>query len=191
MLLKKFTVIIAILVSLILTVGCSPRTTSVNSEMNLEDVERLPEDQKDTELDKKLKEIRKFRRDNKKIENGSWISRSYSGAVVPGYIENSNEYSQEELESVFETAEDYIINELKIPKRGEYEYDYAESMDPRINKIYEDENKGVANGYDNENIFVVEYETKKENVYSYLFIVRDSKDSAWKIIYDGTSYKQE
>lgn len=189
---KKITLILAIvLTSFIFLVACSTRTTSVNSEMKMEDVERLPDDQKDTELDKKLAELRKFRKDNTKIENGKWISRSYSGAAVPGYIANPNDYSQEELESVYNTALDYIKKEIKVPKRGSYEYDFAQSMDPRINKIYEDEDKGVAKGYTNENIFVVEYETKKVDVYSYLFLIRESKDSPWKVLYDGISYKQE
>ena len=59
-----------------------------------------------------------------------------------------------------------------------------------MNAIYDDEDKGVAKGYENENIYIEEFETEKDDVYSYLIAVRDSKDSPWKVIHHGNSYKE-
>ncbi len=63
-------------------------------------------------------------------------------------------------------------------------------MNPRILAIYNDEDKGVATGYTNENIRVFEYETEGDDSFSYLFLVRYSKELPWKIIHHGTSYKE-
>lgn len=187
--LKKSIIVVSLLSSIVFLVGCNSRTEQVNKPMEIEEVERLPEDQKDTELDKALAEIRKFRKDNVKSENGSSSSRSFNGGKVPGNIPNPNEYTIAEYETIYTVIGDYIKNVLKIPKRDNYGHDAAQCLDPRINKLFEDEDRGILSEYDIENIFIAEYQTKEEGVYSYLFLARDSKNSPWKIVYDGNSYK--
>ena len=58
-----------------------------------------------------------------------------------------------------------------------------------MNRLYEDDDNGVAKGYENKDIFVAEYETKEEGVYQYLIVVRDQIGS-WTVLQDGTSYKE-
>ena len=62
-------------------------------------------------------------------------------------------------------------------------------IDPRILNIYDAEDKGVAAGYDNNNIFVCEY-CKEEGVWQYLILVREGRGSEWNVIHNGTSYKE-
>ena len=81
-------------------------------------------------------------------------------------------------------------NTVKVPRRS-HGYDVAQCIDPRMNAVYDDEDKGVAASYENENIFIAEYETAKDSVYSYLVLVRDSKEGSWEIIHDGLSYKEK
>ena len=57
-----------------------------------------------------------------------------------------------------------------------------------MNAIYDDADKGVAKGYQNEDIYIVEYETVEEDVNSYLILVRE-KDNSWKVIHEGLSYR--
>ncbi|MGL4372861.1 MAG: hypothetical protein ACRCS6_03700, partial [Turicibacter sp.] len=103
--------------------------------------------------------------------------------------ENMPEY--EDLgEEFYALILDYLENELKIPKRPGYGYDIDSCLDPRVNALYDDENKGVVAGYENEDIRIEEYETEKDDVYSYLFLVRDSKEGPWKVIHHGNSYKE-
>lgn len=188
---KKIMVMGAILMSLTFSVGCSSRSTDVNS-VDGETIDRLPDDQKDVELDKALASIRKSRKESITYKDGGVIVTSDNGSRLPGQSENIPNFSDESYEASEKRAKvilDYVENELKIPKR-EYEYDMSQCLDPRMNAIYDDKDKGVANGYANENIWIEEYETEIDNVYSYLIVVRDSKDSPWKVIHHGNSYKE-
>lgn len=189
---KKVIIMGAILMSLTLSVGCSSRSGEVNI-VDGDTIDRLPEDQRDTEIDKALAIIRKARKDSVTVKDGSTTIISDNGSNLPGQSENIPDFSDEPMENwkqLSEVTHDYIKNELKIPKRPIYEYDTSICIDPRINEIYDVDDKGVASGYDNENIMTYEYETEKDDIYSYLILVRDSKDSPWKIIHDGNSYKK-
>lgn len=184
-------VIGVILMSLTFSVGCSSRNGDVNS-VDGEIIDKLPEDQKDTELDKALASIRKARKESIKSKDGGTVVISDNGSRLPGQSENIPDFSNESYEMSEQRAKailDYIENELKVSKR-EYVYDTSQCLDPRMNAIYDEEDKGVAKGYENENIWIEEYETESDNVYSYLIVVRDSKDSPWKIIHHGNSYKE-
>ncbi|MEG1311983.1 MAG: hypothetical protein RR835_10810 [Peptostreptococcaceae bacterium] len=188
---KKIMVIGVILMSLTFSVGCSSRNGDVNS-VDGEIIDKLPEDQKDTELDKALASIRKARKESIKSKDGGTVVISDNGSRLPGQSENIPDFSNESYEMSEQRAKailDYIENELKVSKR-EYVYDTSQCLDPRMNAIYDEEDKGVAKGYENENIWIEEYETESDNVYSYLIVVRDSKDSPWKIIHHGNSYKE-
>ncbi|RDY26278.1 hypothetical protein CHL78_014370 [Romboutsia weinsteinii] len=189
---KKVIIMGAILMSLTLSVGCSSRSGEVNI-VDGDTIDRLPEDQRDTEIDKALAIIRKARKDSVTVKDGSTTIISDNGSNLPGQSENIPDFSNEPMENwkqLSEVTHDYIENELKIPKRPIYEYDTSICIDPRINEIYDVDDKGVASGYDNENIMTYEYETEKDDIYSYLILVRDSKDSPWKIVHNGNSYKK-
>lgn len=185
---KKLIIAGLILTSLTFSVGCSSRKADVN-KITTDEIERLPEDQKESELDKTLAEIRKQRKEKYSISNGSSMSASPVDSGIAGQTKNRPDFSQEG-EALQAVILDYIENTLKIPKRPVYEYDSSQCIDPRMNAIYDESDKGVANGYDNENIYVAEYETKDDDIYSYLVLVRNSKDSPWKVIHNGTSYKE-
>lgn len=188
---KKVMIIGAILMSLTFSVGCSSRSTDVNS-VDGEVIDKLPKDQVDTELDKALASIRKARKDSYTSKNGVESVMGGNGMDLPTQAKNIPDFSQESYESLEQLAKvklEYIENELKIPKR-DYGYDTSGCIDPRMNAIYDDEDKGVANGYENENIWIEEFETEVDDVYSYLILVRDSKDSPWKVIHHGNTYKE-
>lgn len=189
---KILIVIGVVMMSLTLSVGCSSRSGNV-SDISGETIDRLPEDQRDTELDKALATMRKARKESITVKNGGSSVISSNGTNLPGQSENMPDFSNEGMEKweqLEQTTLEYIKNELKIPERPVYGYDTSSCLDPRMNAIYDDEDKGVANGYDNENIYIEEYETEVDDVYSYIILVRDSKDSPWKVIHHGNSYKE-
>jgi hypothetical protein len=157
--------------------------------MDLEEVERLPEEVKEDPINSTLEKIREFRKNSYSEKDGSQMKATIGDDDVPGQTKNRPEFSYDELYEIMSVIEDYVVNKVKVPRRG-YGYDYDGCIDPRMNAIYDDEDKGVAAGYENANIFVAEYETAEDDVYSYLVLVRDSKGSSWEIIYDGLSYKE-
>lgn len=185
---KKKVLVGAMLIGIMLMGGCQSRSAGINS-IDGEIIEKLPEDQRDVELDKALASLRKSRKEGYSSLNGLDISIAPNGSLLPGQSENIPDFSDLN-ESFYQMIYDYLENELKIPKRTGYVYDVASSLDPRMNAIYDDEDKGVAAGYENENIYVVEYETEIDDVYSHLILVRDTKDSPWKVIHQGNSYKE-
>lgn len=180
-----------VIVGSIFNVGCSSRNGSVNN-VSGDVIDRLPEDQKDVEIDKALAKIRKSRKESVTVKDGMVTVISNNGMELPGQSKNIPNLNADikEIEKRVKLVYNYLENELKIPKRGIYEYDTSTCIDPRMNAIYDDEDKGVAKGYENKNIYIEEYETAEEDVYSYLILVRDSKDSDWRIIHDGNSYKE-
>ncbi|KRU26798.1 hypothetical protein VT91_04150 [Clostridium sporogenes] len=196
---KSLMIIGTILMSLTFCVGCSSgsagvgsRSTGVNS-VDGDAIDRLPEDQKDTEIDKALARMRKSRKEKTEVKDGSVSTIAEVGINLPGQSKNIPDFGKESYEKLEERAHvinDYIDNELKVPKRPVYVHNAAPCLDPRMNAIYDDKDKGVASGYDNQNIYIEEYETEKDDVYSYLILVRDSKDSPWKVIHHGNSYKK-
>ncbi|GAA0116578.1 hypothetical protein [Clostridium senegalense] len=197
---KSLMIIGAILMSLTFSVGCSSRSTGISSsrsnDVNNIDgdaIDRLPEEQKDTAIDKDLSRRRKARKESIQETPEGTLSIGEPCINVPGQSKNMPDFSNESYEKMEELsriANNYIENELKIPEKPVYIHNVSQCMDPRMNAIYDDEDKGVASGYDNENIYIEEYETEKEDVYSYLILVRESKDSPWKVIHHGNSYKE-
>ncbi|CBZ02500.1 hypothetical protein EXN25_01250 [Clostridium botulinum] len=196
---KSLMIIGAILMGLTFSIGCSSGNTGVSSrsdsvnKVEKDAIDRLPEDQKDTEIDKDLARRRKKRKEGAKETAEGSLAVGEPCSVVPGQSKNMPDRSKEtyeQFEQLSRVTRNYIENELKIPARPVYEHNTSECMDPRMNAIYDDKDKGVASGYDNENIYIEEYETEKDDVYSYLILVRDSKDSPWKVIHHGNSYKK-
>ncbi|MFJ7954280.1 hypothetical protein ACIQZG_22520 [Lysinibacillus sp. NPDC096418] len=186
---KGLAIILAAVIGMTLFTGCSSRKDHINT-MDMGEVERLPEAQKESELDKTLAEMRKYRTDNVKVgPGGVSTSLSMRDDAIPGQTKNRPEFIDLTTEAFWEFIHEYLKNEVKVPER-KYGYDVAQCIDPRMNAIYDEGDKGVAAGYENENILLIEYETAEAGVYSYLVLVRESKESSWDIIHDGLSYKE-
>lgn len=186
---KVLVIIMVAVIGMTLFTGCRSRKDNLNG-MDMSEVERLPEAQKDSELDKTLAEMRKYRTDNVKVEAGGGVTAfSMRDDEIPGQTQNRPEFSDLTTEEFWEFIYEYLKNEVKVPER-EYGYDVAQCIDPRMNAIYDEDDKGVAAGYENENILLIEYETSEDDIYSYLVLVRESKDSLWEVIHDGLSYKE-
>lgn len=94
-------------------------------------------------------------------------------------------FDARELNEAYKVADDYVAETLKL------EGEAWECIDPRMIAIYEDEDKdkGVANGYDADNIFLCEY--NDHGTWQYLILVREGKGSDWKALYHGSSYKKD
>lgn len=92
-------------------------------------------------------------------------------------------FDTRELSLAFKAAGAYVEGTLKL------ESDVWWCADPRMIAIYEDEDKGVANGYDAENIFLCEYNDNGK--WQYLILVREGKGSDWEVLYHGSSYKTD
>ena len=189
---KILMLLLAAIVSGVSFMGCGSRGESAEQEISADEVERLPEDQKNIELDKMLAERRKMAKDLGKIENGNEMGVSASSVGFPGQTENMPELlSREEFDKMYTVAIAYIAEKLGIDKNdneGLKKINFNICIDPRANAIYDDEDKGVADGYANEDILIVEYE-ETEDVYNYLFLGRDLTSGEWKALHDGLTYK--
>lgn len=138
------------------------------------------------ELEQSLSEYRKQREENIKVEKGMLIGRSSKEEDFDDEGLNKPNFDTREMRKAYEAAKKYVIKNLEIiPKTKLTVY---ECIDPRINAIYGDEDKGVATGYENENIYVCEYDHNGR--YQYLILVRDSKEGAWEVIHHGDSYQE-
>lgn len=161
-----------------------------NDEM-LSLIDKLPQEQQDVELDLQIAQMRKFNKENVELfADGTSISFGNNGTDLLGYSENVpdfSNYSENEKLQITNTVIDYLEKVLKMPK-SDIGYDINFCIDPRILAIYDNEDKGVLDGYENENICIYEYETEKEDVYSYLFLARYSKDEDFKVVHAGDSY---
>ena len=90
-------------------------------------------------------------------------------------------FDSRELNKAYETADAYIQNTLNLKS------EVWSCVDPRMNAIYEDEDNGVASGYDADNIFLCEYNDNGN--WQYLILVREGKGADWEVLYHGSSYK--
>ncbi len=193
----KLKSIVLVILSLFV-VGCGNMDSGIGRSEDLDQgtgisVDKLPEDQQDSELNKTLAEMRTYRKENVTVENGSATTFAMNDSQITGQTENRPDFSSEPKELTYariEVMHNYVENVVDVQEREGYGWDIAQCIDPRMNAIYDDEEKGVADGYANENIYVAEYETVKDNVYSYFIMVRENQNSEWKVIYDGLSYKE-
>ncbi len=150
----------------------------------------LEGEQSDLELEEELKRYRQEREDNIQesnglVEGGSPDEDNYSFDMSGSFY--TEQFDTREMTEAYAAARIYITDTLGI-KPGTKMTTYM-CIDPRILEIYDDEDKGVAAGYDNSNIFVSEY-CDEEGVWKYLILVREGKGSAWKVIHNGSSYKE-
>lgn len=100
-----------------------------------------------------------------------------------GDISYVSRFDSKELNEAFKVAGDYVKGTLNL-ENGTWI-----CIDPRMTAIYEDDDKGVANGYDSDNIFLCEYNDNGN--WQYLILVREGKGSGWEVLYHGSSYKTD
>ena len=152
--------------------------------------EDMTQGQTDAELEEELKQYRQEREDtiqesNGLLEIGSPDESNYSFDLSKSYY--ISQFDTREITEAYAAARIYVTDSLGIePATKMVTY---MCIDPRIWNIYEDEDKGVAAGYDNNNIFVCEY-CNEDGVWQYLILVREGKGSEWSVIHNGSSYKE-
>ncbi len=142
------------------------------------------------ELEEELKRYRQEREDeireaNGLVEGGSPDEENYSFDLSKSYY--TSQFDTREVTQAYAAARIYVTETLgikPITKMVTYM-----CIDPRILEIYEEEEKGVAAGYDNSNIFVCEY-CNEDGIWQYLILVREGRGSAWNVIHNGFSYKE-
>ena len=148
------------------------------------------EKQTDAQLEEELKNYRQEREDmiqetNGLVEGGSPDEDNYSFDMSGSFY--TSRFDTRETTEAYAAARIYVTDTLGL-KPSTKMVTYM-CIDPRILAIYDDEDKGVAAGYDSSNIFVCEY-CNGDGVWQYLILVRDGKGGAWSVIHDGSSYKE-
>lgn len=135
------------------------------------------------ELEKELAAYRAEREKANWIQDGLEFQTDPSGNYKYGVgsYDNEPDFDSRELNMAYKVADDYVAGTLKLDSEA------WNCVDPRMNAIYEDKDKGVANGYEAENIFLCEYNDNGK--WQYLILVREGKGSDWKVLYHGGSYK--
>lgn len=147
------------------------------------------EEQADSEQEE-LKNYRQEREDaiievNGLVEGGSPDENNYSFDMSG--LDYAGQFDTKEMAQAYAAAKIYVTDILGIKPNTKMTTYMC--IDPKMLAIYEDEDKGVAAGYDNNNIFLCEY-CNEEDVWQCLVLVRDSKDSPWNVIHNGNSYKK-
>ncbi len=144
----------------------------------------------DEELEEKLAAYREARENAKPISLGNGVTmggsvseEEYGISYDASILET---FDSREIAEAYGTANSYVEGTLGISV--ETRNTTYHCVDPRIWAIYSAEDKGVANGYDPENIYVVEY--CDNGTWQYLILVREGKGSAWKVIHHGSSYME-
>ena len=148
------------------------------------------EERTDARLEEELKNYRQEREDmiqeaNGLVEGGSPDEDNYSFDMSGSFY--TSRFDTRETTEAYAAARIYVTDTLGL-KPSTKMVTYM-CIDPRILAIYDDEDKGVAAGYDSSNIFVCEY-CNGDGVWQYLILVRDGKGGAWSVIHDGSSYKE-
>ena len=164
-----------------------------HSEQSSEEggLEQSEQSNGENELEQNLSEYRAERENMTNVAMGNGVSGyGAPNAENYGFETDTANYMQNfdsrELNKAYETAKKYVTETLAITVETNAVV-YA-CVDPSITEIYEDEDKGVANGYDSENIFVCEY--CDNGTWQCLILVRDGKGSEWSVIHHGSSYKR-
>lgn len=162
---------------------------SAESSETESDVQSEPM-QSDAELEEELGRYRKEREEliqeaGGLVEGGTPDEKSYSFDLSGALYES--QFDTKELTEAYAAARIYVTDTLGIEPPTKMTVYMC--IDPRILAIYTDEDKGVAAGYDNSNIFVCEY-CDESGVWQYLILTREKKGSAWNVIYNGDRYKK-
>lgn len=176
-------------------IGEDASATQIQGESQMqtpipENNEGSVEEQTDAMLEEELRNYRQEREDmiqeaDGLVEGGSPDEDNYSFDMSGSFY--TSRFDTREITEAYAAARIYVTEILGfMPSTKMVTY---MCIDPRVLAIYDDEDKGVAAGYDSSNIFVCEY-CNGDGVWQYLILVRDGKGSAWNVIHDGSSYKE-
>lgn len=146
--------------------------------------------QTDAGLEEELEQYRREREAliqeaNGLVEGGTPDEDAYSFDLSGTFYES--QFDTKELTEAYAAARIYVTDTLQI-QPGTKRVIYM-CIDPRVTAIYDDEDKGVAAGYDNSNIFVCEY-CDASGVWKYLILTREGKGSAWNVLHNGDGYRR-
>lgn len=201
---KKF-IMISLFITMLLG-GCDNEMIDVAREDKVSDKEQIFEtdnkendhvgdmenevqnQQEKTEtLDESLLRYREEReKSNEKMSDGTVLvvepNEDEYDIDFSGYEYMSSLFDTREKTEAFEAALKYLKDAYGIEKA-------YWCIDPKIYELYGSEEKGVANGYEDSNIFVAEY-TGLDGEWNYLILVREEKGSEWKVVGDGKDYKE-
>ncbi|KAB3539028.1 hypothetical protein F8154_00910 [Alkaliphilus pronyensis] len=172
-------IVVLLMVCLVILAGC-------NTDNETSNPSQASNKSKDTELDLMLAQTR-LEKKTLFLEKGIVMSSTEEFYQFPGQSQNIPTWEDEDYSFFYECSKAYV--DYIKEKHGFDPVISQQCLDPRMNAIYDDSDKGVANGYNNEDIYLVEYETQDENVYSYLVVVREN-DGTWHVIHEGLSYKK-
>lgn len=152
-----------------------------------------PEHDKEEQTDSEQEELKNYRQEredaiievNGLVEGGSPDEDNYSFDMSG--LDYAGQFDTKEMTQAYAAAKIYVTDTLGIKPNTKMTTYMC--IDPKMLAIYEDEDKGVAAGYDNNNIFLCEY-CNEDGVWQYLILVCDGKDSPWNVIHNGNSYKK-
>ena len=182
--------ILGLMASCCVMAGCDGSRSPIVDDITPDVADRLPEEQRDIVLDEALAELRS-QRVFEVFPDGTELMGGPNGYDLPGQSENDPRFVFTEVEwgPITQVTHDFL-RELGVPE-AEHGYDSIvwDCIDPRMNAIYDEEDKGVAAGFDNENIFLREFYWEGEG-WRYLILVRDSKESPWRVLHEGLSYTE-
>ena len=163
-------------------------TNKKENEHTKEKENEVQSHQKETEtLDESLLRYREEReKSNEKMPDGTVMvvepNEDDYDIDFSGYEYMSSLFDTREKTEAFEAALKYLKDTYGIEK-------VYWCIDPRVYELYGNEEKGVADGYEDDNIFVAEY-AGVDGEWNYLILVRERKGSEWKVVGDGKDYKE-
>lgn len=163
-------------------------TNKKENEHTKEKENEVQSHQKETEtLDESLLRYREEReKSNEKMPDGTVMvvepNEDDYDIDFSGYEYMSSLFDTREKTEAFEAALKYLKDTYGIEK-------VYWCIDPRVYELYGNEEKGVADGYEDDNIFVAEY-AGVDGEWNYLILVREGKGSEWKVVRDGKDYKE-
>ena len=179
--------------------GCSSKSTdNGNTDIGAEDITGETEDanrpvsreENDRQPEEEIEQVlADYRSDRAKGESDT--PDGYVLAVAPneedygfgvGDTSYTSRFDTKEVSEAFKAAEKYLEDTLKIKSPL-----YC-CADPRMTAIYDEEDKGVANRYEADNIFLCEYSENDE--WKYIILVREGKGEEWSVLFHGNTYKQ-
>lgn len=202
---RKKLIIVSLFIAMLLS-GCQNKMAGSEGEDKVSDKEQVFETnkkgnehtkdkenevqshQKKTEtLDESLLRYREEReKSNEKMPDGTVMvvepNEDEYDIDFSGYEYMSSLFDTREKTEAFEAALKYLKDTYGIEK-------VYWCIDPRVYELYGNEEKGVADGYEDDNIFVAEY-AGGDGEWNYLILVREGKGNEWKVVGDGKDYKE-
>ncbi|MBD5543397.1 MAG: hypothetical protein HDR01_03910 [Lachnospiraceae bacterium] len=164
--------------------------TETQNVIDAQEVQEQVAPESDEKLEEKLAAYREARENAKPTSLGNGVTmggsvseEEYGISYDASILET---FDSREIAEAYGAANSYVEDTLGISV--ETRNTTYHCVDPRIWAIYSAEDKGVANGYDPENIYVVEY--CDNGTWQYLILVREEKGSAWKVMHHGSSYME-